>query len=127
LPHISTQHKSYYGTAAGNGHCVALVRECTNLPHTSAWRRGELVRGAGCAPGTAIATFDPDGTYGNRMDGSSHAAILLAEHTDGLMVADQWLGRTVGHRVIRFRNGHGDAVNDGDRYYVIELDEDGGA
>ena len=123
MPYISTTHKRCYGAVIGNGHCVALVRECAGLPHTSAWRQGKPVRGSGTshAPGTAIATFDPDGTYGNHTDGRSHAAILISENSDGLLVCDQWKGQSTHERVIRFRNGSGDAVNDGDQFFVVEL------
>lgn len=69
--------------------------------------------------GTAVATFDPDGRYGNHLDGRSHAAVLLAVNADGLLAADQWIGQVVHERVIRFRGGQGDPANDGDAYYVI--------
>jgi hypothetical protein len=124
VPYIAQGHERHYGRWVGETqHCVALVRECSGLPHTSAWRQGKPVRGSGCAPGTVIATFDPDGTYGNHADGRSHAAILLSENSDGLLVCDQWLGTPCQQRVIRFRNGGGKATNDGDRFYVIELAE----
>jgi hypothetical protein len=45
----------------------------------------------------------------------------LAEKTDGLLVMDQWTGQHVHERLIRFRDGRGDAVNDGDRYWTIEV------
>jgi len=109
------------GQVFGNGHCVALVRELAGLPHTAQWRRGDPVRGSNVAPGTAIATFYPDGGYGNHTDNRSHAAILLAENSDGLLVMDQWLGRPAQQRVIRFRQGAGDPVNDGDQYHTIEV------
>ena len=127
MPHIARTHRSYYGTSAGNGQCVALVRECSGLPHTSAWRRGEPVQGSGTgpAPGTVIATFDADGRYGNHVDGRSHTAILLAVNSDGLLVADQWAGQPCHQRVIQFRNGRGDPVNDGNAYHIVELQGDG--
>jgi hypothetical protein len=110
----------YDGHVVGNGHCVAFVRQVTRLPATAAWRRGENVRAAASvAPGTAIATFDADGRYGNHTDGRSHAAILIARHPDGLLVWDQWLGQPVHQRVIRYQGGQGTAVNDGDQYHVV--------
>jgi len=94
----------------------------TGLPATASWRRGDPVQGADLQPGTAIATFDPNGTYGNHVDGRSHAAIFLASHTDGSIdVLDQWLGQAVHQRTIRNRRGAGDAVNDASRYYTIEV------
>ena len=84
------------------------------------------MRGSGCASGTCIATFDPNDKYGNHTDGRSHAAVLIAENSDGLLVADQWLGKNAHERVIRYRDGSGDPTNDGDAFYVIELAEDVG-
>jgi hypothetical protein len=43
-------------------------------------------------------------------------------NSDGLLVLDQWRGQPVHQRVIRYRGGQGDAVNDGDRFYVIEIE-----
>jgi hypothetical protein len=104
----------------GDGHCVAFVREAAGAPHTSQWQRGPLVRDlAGAQKGLAIATFTPDGKYGNHTDGRSHAAILIAQQADGLLVWDQWVGHPVQQRVIRWRAGQGQPVNDGDAYHVI--------
>jgi hypothetical protein len=84
------------------------------------------VRGTDCTPGTAIATFDADGRYGNRVDQSSHAAILLGQHEDNsITVYDQWLGQAPHQRVIRNREGAGYAVNDASRYYAVEIAGDG--
>ncbi len=125
MPHIAQGHERHYGRFVGdNQHCVALVRECAGLPHTSRWRRGELVRGSGCAAGVVIATFDPDGRYGNHTDQRSHAAVLLAENDDGLLVCDQWVGQPCQQRVIRYRGGSGKPANDGDAYHIVELADD---
>lgn len=121
MPHVSRDHQRHTGRVLGNGHCVAFARECCGLPPTAEWRRGDPVRGSDCAPGTAIATFDSNGRYGNHVDGRSHAAILLAENVDGLLVLDQWIGQPVHQRVIRYRGGNGDPVNDGDAFYTIEV------
>jgi hypothetical protein len=109
------------GLSVGTGHCVSLVREVTGAPNTAQWRRGAQVRGSNdLAPGTVIATFDESGRYGNHVDGRSHAALLLAVKDDGLMVVDQWTGRPVHERLIKYRNGAGDAADDGDRFFVVE-------
>lgn len=109
------------GKPVGTGHCVALVREVTGAPITTQWRRGAKVRdNPDLVPGTAIATFDPNGRYGNHVDKRSHAAILLAVNSDGLLVVDQWLGQPTHQRTIKFRDGGGDPVNDGDAFHVIE-------
>ena len=124
MPTVTSGHAKHLGRVVGTGHCVPFVREVTGLPPAARWRRGALVRGGNCAPGTAIATFNAAGRYPNSMSGDSHCGILLAEHEDGLLVADQWLGQHVHERVIRFRGGRGDAVNDGDRFYTIEIADD---
>jgi hypothetical protein len=108
----------YRGQKVGSGHCVAFVQSAAAAPHTSNWRPGKLVRGGNVERGTAIATFQ-GGVYTNRTNGDSHAAILLAEETGGLRVLDQWLGRPVHERVIRFKHGQGTPNNDGDQFYVI--------
>ena len=117
---IADELEPHIARSDGKAHCVALVRAGTGAPHTSQWRRGQQVRGNNVPWGTAIATFDPDGKYGNHTDGRSHAAILIKEQPDGLLVLDQWIGRVASRRVIRFKNGAGPAVDDGDQYHVIE-------
>jgi hypothetical protein len=81
------------GSVVGTGHCVPFVREATGAPITTQWRSGAKVRdNPDLAIGTAIATFDANGRYGNHTDGRSHAAVLIAVRDNGLLVADQWLG-----------------------------------
>jgi hypothetical protein len=122
MPVLATDPHRHKGKPVGNGHCVAFVVECTDLGPSTTWRRGDPVVGSGAAPLTAIATFDPNGRYASRTDGSSHAAILLAEHSDGsITVLDQWLGQPVHERIIRNRAGSGDAANDASRFYVVEI------
>jgi hypothetical protein len=73
--------------------------------------------------GSVVATFDPNGRYGNHIDGRSHAAIYLGRNAAGIQVLDQWNGHAVQpvhERTIRFRNGHGVKANDGDQFYVVE-------
>ena len=120
VPFISTEHDLYLGKVVDSGHCVRFLQVCAAVPHTSTWKRGMPVRGSGAGPGTCIAAFDDNGQYGNHVDGSSHAAILLAENSDGLLVCDQWVGHPVAHRTLRYRSGAGDAANDGDRFHIIE-------
>jgi hypothetical protein len=110
----------YAGRVVGNGHCVPFVQAAAGAPRTAEWRRGVHVRFASAdLSGIAIATFDADGRYGNHRDGRSHAAILIGRRDDGLLVWDQWLGQPVHQRLIRYRAGQGDPVNDGDFYHVI--------
>lgn len=120
---VAFRPEAYAGTVVGNGHCVAFVRAAAMAPHTSLWRAGAGVRGspASALPaGLVIATFDPDGRYGNHTDGRSHVAILIARQADGLLCYDQWVGHPVAKRVIRYKGGVGDAVNDGDRYAIVD-------
>jgi hypothetical protein len=120
---VATNPAVYAGQRVGSGECVALVQMAAGAPHTAQWRRGARVRGNQSPLGTAIATFDDDGRYGNHADGRSHAAILIIELTEGLRVWDQWAGHPVAQRTIRWHggDGNGDPVNDGDAYHVIEV------
>ena len=106
----------------GNGECVQLVQAAAAVPVTSLWRKGPRVRGNRAIPtGTAIATFNEAGMYANMAFGN-HAAIFLQETRAGLIVVDQWRLKTPAtpwRRILRFRNGEGSVVNDGDQYFVI--------
>ena len=117
---VAKSPAGYVGQVVGSGQCVAYVCAACMAPTTPHWTRGAPAKGAKLAPGTAIATFDPDGTYGNHTDGRSHAAVFHQELPEGLLVWDQWLGHPVAPRLIRFKNGLGPAVNDGDKFYVTE-------
>lgn len=120
---IHTIQTKYSGKVVGTGQCVAFVEEAAATPRTNAWKRGALARGnPAIATGTAIATFDPDGAYGNHTDERSHAAIYISQNAQGLVVYDQWLGQPVHQRTIFFRDAtyQGHAVNDGNRFYVID-------
>ena len=117
---IAPDPASYAGKGEGSGHCVAFVQAAAHAPHTSYWRRGVKVRGNQVATGTAIATFSRDGRYENRLDGASHAAILIAQVDGGLHVWDQWKGHPVSQRTIRWKGGQGTANNDADQFYTIE-------
>lgn len=119
MPWIAKNPERYLGRVVPNGHCVAFVKEVAGLPPTTHWRAGGPALDA--EPGTAIATFDNDGRYGNHGDGRSHAAILLEATGYGLRVMDQWIGRPVGERLIRFRDGDALPVDDGDAYRTIEV------
>jgi len=80
----------------------------------------------GIQPGTVIATFDDDGTYGNHTNHTSHAAIYLYQTTDGIVVLDQWKGPNAREdhppqqRTIPFHGRIQKKVNDGTQYHVVE-------
>lgn len=118
--HIADNPHRHRGRVVDNGHCVRLVQVAVpDLGHTSTWRRGVKVRGAEVPSGTIIATFNASGRYENDTTGRSHAAIYLSQNQTGLSVLDQWVGRAVGERVIRFKGGAGLPVDDGDAYHVV--------
>jgi glycerol kinase len=73
--------------------------------------------------GTCIATFHDRGHYENDTAGKSHAAVLIAVQSDGILAWDQWVGHPVAQRVIRWRQGASDKVNDGDAFHAIETDD----
>ena len=119
MSYLAKTPGAYVGRAVGSGHCVDFIKAAAGCPATSHWRRGHKVKGSDSRPGTAIATFSRSGLYENRTDGSSHAAILVAEQGGGLVVWDQWKGHPVSQRTIRYKGGQGTANNDGDAYHVI--------
>jgi len=56
--------EAFIGRVVENGHCVKFVQAAAGAPRTSGWRPGRLVYGdSKIAPGTAIATFETDGSY----------------------------------------------------------------
>jgi len=62
------------------------------------------------------------GKYANLPTGN-HAAIYLSQHSTGLWVMDQWVGKTSGRvkkRLIRFHEAPWNPINDGNAYSVIE-------
>ena len=118
---IATDTHRYVGKVVGSGQCMALVQLVDpGVPHSSKLRQGIKVRGADLPPGTVIATFNSEGRYDNKTDGSSHIAILLEQLDDGLRVVDQWVLHPVAERIIRFKAGAGPACDDGDRFCVVE-------
>lgn len=133
MAYIASTPSAYVGKSVGNGQCVAYTQKAANMPRTVAWKRGALVKGnTAIAPGTAVATFDANGRYGNHTDGSSHAAIYLGQDASGIQVLDQWMTykklpsgervatpHYVSKRTIRFHKAPR-AENNGDNYYVVE-------
>ena len=133
MAYIALTPRSYIGRSVGSGQCVAFTQKAANMPRTAAWRRGALVKGnLDIAPGTAIATFDANGQYGNHTDGRSHAAIYLRQDANGIVVLDQWVRhfvnkdgtrgtepKAVSERTIKFQRSPR-LENNGENYYVVE-------
>ena len=100
------------------GQCVSYVTTvCSTIPvNTGKWKKGVPVKGtATIAEGTAIATFDQNGSY------VGHTAIYVKQDDAGIHVYDQWItgaGKAVGPRLIRW-NGSG-VSNRGDGFHVVE-------
>ena len=106
---LDTQKDGYYrcsraanhrGRVIGDGHCVALIRSCSDAPLTSQWRAGQQVIKTDVTPGTIIATFK-HGRYPNQS--GWHAAIFIEQDDNGIWVWDQWVGKPVHRRLIRYR------------------------
>uniref|UniRef100_A0A1W7R9K9 Secreted protein n=1 Tax=Hadrurus spadix TaxID=141984 RepID=A0A1W7R9K9_9SCOR len=103
-----------------NQQCVSLVRHvCSRLEdkHTSTWVPGKLVKD-NCddiPEYTAIATFLKDG--GLSYEG--HAAIFLSCVPSGIRVIDQYVGKPISIKTIRY-GGNPDSY-DADNFYTIEV------
>jgi hypothetical protein len=122
-PYVAAGPEAFEGHVVGAGHCVDFVKASAGVPRTAAWQEGAEVRNnPQIAPGTAIATFESDGSY-TSVSGN-HAAIYLYQDDRGIWVYDQWQGRPVQKRLIRFAGGSGgkwgSKSNDGTRFAVIE-------
>src|SRR3954453_11592376 len=105
-PYVARHPEASLGRVIGGGHCVDYVERVAGAPLTSRWRPGARVRGdRRIARGTAIATFGADGGYTNGT--GNHAAIYLGQDRSGIRVDDQWRGRPVAERLIRFGGGKG--------------------
>ncbi len=124
MPYVSANPQSYNKISVGDGQCVAFVSTASSAPHTPFWKRGDQVKTTdNIAVGTVIATFDDNGKYGSRKDGTSHAAIFLRKNNIGIVVLDQWITngvrQPVHERTIRSSNTAGKKINNGDEYYVV--------
>jgi hypothetical protein len=122
-PYVASRPEAFEDRVVGSGHCVDFVKAVAGAPRTDAWQEGAEVYGnPHVAPGTAIATFDSDGSYTS--ESGNHAAIYLYQDGRGIWVYDQWQGQPVHKRLIRFESGSGSEwgskSNDGTRFAVIE-------
>ena len=90
-PYVATRPEAFEGRVVGAGYCVDFVKAATGVPRTAAWREGAEVRGDPHIEwGTAIATFELDGSYTS--ESGNHAAIYLDQDDRGIWVYDQWRG-----------------------------------
>jgi hypothetical protein len=122
-PYIASHPEAFEGEVIGAGYCVDFVQAAAGVPRTDAWQEGVQVRGnPHIAWGTAIATFESNGSYTS--ESGNHAAIYLSQDEDGIWVYDQWQGQPVHKRLIPFEGGSGakwgSKSNDGRRFAVIE-------
>jgi hypothetical protein len=122
-PYVAARPEAFEGRVVGAGHCVDFVKAAVGLPRTAAWQESAKVHGnPHIARGTAIATFESDGSYTS--ESGNHAAIYLYQDDRGIWVYDQWRGQPVHERLIRFDGGSGakwgNKSNDGRRFAVIQ-------
>jgi hypothetical protein len=117
--------QTFLNQSIDKGHCVALVEKAAHAPHDLDWRRGPKVSDIPDLPwGTAIATFDPNGRYGNHSDGTSHAALYLYQDDAGIVVIDQWINKDktrhkASQRTIPWHDKSHDSVDNAYNYHVI--------
>lgn len=120
MPYVAAAPREFEQQSVGNGHCVAYARSAASMPPSLGWKQGAAVHGAADLPaGTAIATFDKNGKYGNHEDGSSHVAIYLGQNERGIQVLDQWFDHPVHERTIFFKRA-ARKMDDGRNYFVVE-------
>lgn len=117
---ICPNAKRFRGQIIGDGHCVSLIKRCTGAPSTMHWRAGSPVLGNTLEPGSIIATFE-GGRYPNRR--GHHAAIYIEQDENGIWVWDQWVGKAVHKRLIRWRDDSAPASNTAQAYRVVTIDE----
>ncbi|HME22649.1 MAG TPA: phage tail tip lysozyme [Acetobacteraceae bacterium] len=125
--YIALNPERFMGQCVGDGECVTYVHEAckpVTLPPTHQWQKGRAAKGTNLPSGTIIATFrGANGGY-NTADGLQHAAVLLEEKQDGLLVLDQFNahggqpGQAVDKRTLHF--GASSPVNDGDQFFAIK-------
>ena len=69
------------------------------------------------AAGTIIATFK-NGKYPSVS--GYHAAIYISHNEQGIWVWDQWVGKAVHKRLIRFRHDNAPASNTAQAYSIVK-------
>lgn len=109
---------SSVGLGKFRGQCAALV-QYFDFHRTSEWSRGERVQSlSSLAQYTAIASFRKGVTvYEN-----NHAAFFIGKNATGIQVIDQWDGKLIGERTLRYKSGYNPLSNCGIHFYTIEVD-----
>jgi hypothetical protein len=120
MPFVAANPHARLGDVVESGHCMRHVQVVAGVTHSSTLRRGARVRDTDVPRGTVIGTFNDAGRYPNSMSGDSHVCILLEKLPEGLRVVEQYIPHPVGERTIRYKAGAGPAVDDADRYFVVE-------
>ena len=82
-PYIAARPEMFEGRVIGAGYCVDFVQAAAGAPRATAWREGAEVHGnPDILRGTAIATFESDGSYTS--ESGNHAAIYLYQDDRGI-------------------------------------------
>jgi len=119
--HYTCQNPNRYaGKVVGDGECVSFIKTCSIAPNTKLWSEGKKVMSLpfGSIPkGTIIATFK-NGKYPNVT--GYHAAIYISHDKQGIWVWDQWAGKAVHKRLIRFRHDNAPASNTAQAYSIVK-------
>jgi hypothetical protein len=129
-PYVATDPTGFLGHGqVGDGECVALVKRATGAPQTGSWHAGESVELHPTPSGTAAATFDPDGHYGNHTDQTSHALIITEWTPRGFWALEQFnikdakgsIVHRIAPRVRFYQFGYtgGQPIDNGSNYRVI--------
>jgi hypothetical protein len=126
MSHIYKEVRSLEGKEKeGDGECVTLVKNHTNVGWTGLWKQGEAVVGNKSLPqGTAVANF-VNGRWPGHAHGN-HSAFYIGQVSDGIYILDQYPAKKwVGKRFIRRlgKDARGNFINpteNADAFFVID-------
>lgn len=135
MVHVYTEVKSLEKHAlVGDGNCVSLVKNLTDVGNTARWRPdGRVMDSRNIATGTVIAKFE-NGRYPNRPTGN-HAAFYLYSGPNSprtgkpayIVVMDQWKvkGRVSARTVYpavrsKTQGGIFDDSDNAEMFYVVK-------